>query len=404
MRTFEYRGFDSGGKSRKGLIEALDVKQAREKLTSAGILAEKVHPAELIPSKGIIGERNPFNRDRRALFYRELASLLNAGLPLTGALEAMLRAPDFAAAGTTMAVIRDKIREGAALAAAIAESGNNIHPAETSFIVAGEKSGELEWALTNLAGFMDEETKLRQRVITALIYPSIIVCLALGIAVGLLGFTVPRLTQVLTSEMNISLPLITRIMIGLGRAVVRFGPFLLAAMTALGFAAWRFIMRRPEHKRVVDRFLFNIPVVGKCYTTLAALRFSRTLGLLLRGGVPLVASVDLAGQATGSISIMAQCDREAEAIRNGASLSEALARIYPLGAHLAGIIQIGESSGALERVLKGAEERYQNRWEQQLSRVMAWFEPALILAVGFFVLLVVVSILLPILTLNRQLL
>jgi len=403
MKTFEYTGYDTAGKTRKGLIEALDKKQAREKLSSDGILAKTVTPAEPAPAGAAIMFRNPFSRGRRAVFYGEMASLLHAGLPLSSALEVMIRSPDLPATKTTIAGIRDKIREGASLADAISAIGHGIHPAETAFITAGEKSGELEWALKNLAEFMDEETKLRERIVTALIYPAIIIALALAIAVGLLGFAMPRLTQVLSADMHISLPLITRFMIYLGKIFTKFGPALLIAGGALFFFAWRAISRRIEYQIALDRKLFAVPIIGKCYSTLATLRFARTLSLLLHGGVPLVESINLAGQSTGSCAIVFQTSREAEAVRNGSSLSEAVARINPLGAQLAGIIEIGESTGALEQVLKSAEERYQNLWEQQLARIMAWFEPALILFVGLFVLLVVVSILLPILTLNRQL-
>jgi general secretion pathway protein F len=402
MITFEYIGYDSAGKTRKGLVEAIDKKQACEKLAADGILASKVAPAEHSAGESIIS-RNPFSRARRAVFYGEMASLLRAGLPLSAALEVMLRSPDLTISKTLIAGIRDKIREGVPLADAVSSTGRGIHPAETAFITAGEKSGELEWTLNNLSDFMNEEMKLRERIVTALIYPAIIVALALAIAIGLLGFAMPRLTQVLSSQMNLALPLITRIMISIGAIFVKWGPVFLIISAVLIYLSWRLVVRRIEYQIAIDRRLFSLPVIGKCYSTLAALRFARTLSLLLHGGVPLVDSINLAGQSTGSRAVVFQTAREAEAVRNGSSLSEAIARIHPLGTMLAGVIEIGENTGSLEQVLKSAEERYQGKWEQQLARIMAWFEPALILFVGLFVLLVVVAILLPILTLNRQL-
>ncbi|MDD5482549.1 MAG: type II secretion system F family protein [Kiritimatiellae bacterium] len=403
MKTFEYTGYDTAGKTRKGLIEALDKKQAREKLAGGGVLAETVSPADPAQSEKSFRPRNSFPRAARAVFYGELASLLRAGLPLASALEIMLRSPELTAPRTKIAAIRDKIREGRSLAEALAGIGRAIQPAETSFIAAGEKSGELEWALRNMADFMTAETRLRERIATALIYPAIIVILAIIIAVGLLGFAMPRLTHVLSAEMNIALPLVTRIMLAIGNMLAKWGPALLLVSAAAGFIAWRVITGRTELKQALDSRIFRLPFIGRCYATLSALRFARTLALLLHGGLPLVESVRLAGETTGSCSIQAQCRREAEAVRNGAVLSEAVARIDPLGKLLAGVIQIGENTGALEQMLKNAEERYQSQWEQQLARFMAWLEPALILLVGGFVLLVVISILLPILTLNRQL-
>jgi general secretion pathway protein F len=402
MKTFEYRGYDAAGSTQKGLVEALDIKQAREKIVSAGIYAETVRPTDAHQMRGTLFARPPFARAQRAAFYDELASLQNGGLPLATALEVMLRSPDLASAAVIIAGIRDKIREGHSLADAIAAMGGDVYAAETAFIAAGEKSGELAMVLRNLADFMGAEIKLREKIITALIYPVIIIVLALGIATGLLGFTVPRLAQVLSEEMNIQLPLITRITLAAATAFMKFGPFLLMALIIVVFAAFRVISRSQKLKIAFDRKLFTWPLIGKCYATLAALRYSRALALLLRGGVPLVESVNLAGLTTGSISIADQSAREAEAIRNGSSLSESIARVFPLGGLLSGIVQIGENSGTLDEVLRNAEKKYEGKWEQQTSRIMAWLEPALILCVGFFVLIVVISILLPILSLNRQ--
>lgn len=402
MKTFEYTGYDAAGKTLQGLIEALDLKQAREKMAAAGIFAEMVRPAEFSPAAKSFAGRRSFSASQRAFFYRELAALLRAGLPLAGALEFSLRSPDLPAAATIIAGIRDKIREGSSLADALAAGPAGAHPAEIAFITAGEQSGELDQALKNLAFFLEEEAKLRERIITALIYPAIIVAVALAIAIGLLGFTVPRLARVMADEMQMVLPLITRIMLGLGKACLQFGPLLLAALVALALIGWRLIARRPEYGAELERKLFGLPLIGPLLATMTALRFARTLALLLRGGVPLVESLRLAGRATGSGSIRSQSAQAAEAIRNGASLSAAVGRIFPLGPMLAGLIQIGENSGTLEEVLQGAAERLQNKWEQQVARIMAWIEPALILAVGLFVLLVVVSILLPILTLHRR--
>jgi len=402
MKTFAYTGYNAAGKTQKGLVEAIDLKQAREKMVAAGIFIEAINPAELTPNRGIFARRNQFTRAQRAVFYSELASLLKAGLPLVKSLEIMLRSPDLTSAAALIANIRDKIREGGSLAESITAVAGDMLPAETSFIAAGEKSGELVGTLKSLADFIEEEMKLREKIATALIYPAIIIVLALGIAVGLLGFTVPRLAHVLSEEMKISLPFFTRMMLGLGKAFVQVGPFLLVALSATVLIVWRMVRRRPDFQEKLDRRLFSMPVIGKCYATLTALRFARTLALLLRGGVRLVESVTLAGNATGSASIRLQSALAADEIKNGASLSAAVGRIFPLGPLLAGIIQIGENSGALEDVLQNAEERFQAKWEQSLSKIMAWLEPALILGVGLFVLLVVVSILLPILSLNRQ--
>ena len=402
MTTYAYNGYDKDGKKQKGLIEASDRKQACEKLAAQGVLPREITPAAQEAGARFFS-RNAFGRARRTLFYSELSSLLRAGLPLSAALEVLLRSHDLAATRGIIAGIRDKIREGAPLAEAIRLSAREMHPAETAFITAGEKSGQLEGTLGSLAAFMGEEIKLRERLITALIYPAIIVAVAAAIAVGLLGFALPRLTRLMGDQSREVLPFITRFMLAAGDFCAQWWPAFIALAAAAAFGFRQFLARRAENRVALDRKLFALPVAGRCYAALVAMRFARTLAILLRGGAPLVESIALAGQATGSRAIMAQAEREAEAVKNGSSLSQAVGRMHPLGEMLSGIIEIGENTGALDQVLQGAGERYHSVWEQQLARVMAWLEPALILGVGLFVLLVVIAILLPILNLNRML-
>jgi len=151
----------------------------------------------------------------------------------------------------------------------------------------------------------------------------------------------------------------------------------------------------------VDRWLFRLPVLGRGYLLLANLRCARTLAILLRGGVGLVDALPLAGRATGSAWIARLAAEEAEAVRHGSSLADAIRRIPPLAEVLPAWIQAGEASGALDRLLDTAGSAMQHRWDRFVTRTLSWLEPALIFAVGGFVLLVVLSVLLPIISLNR---
>jgi len=236
-----------------------------------------------------------------------------------------------------------------------------------------------------------------------LIYPAILFVVAVGIAVGLLGFAVPRLGRLMMDQTHVAIPLLTRIMIQAGHLVAVWGiPILGLIVAALAYLGHR-IRRDPVRQREADRRCFQLPIVGRGYAILINLRFARTLSLLLRGGVPLIDSLVLAGQSTGSVWVSELVVKEAEAVRHGTSLAEALRRIPPFAASLASWIQVGETGGSLDRMIENAAKRFQHQWDRYLTRRLTFLEPALIILIGGFVLLVVLSILLPIMALNRSL-
>lgn len=404
MITFEYTGFNASGKVLTGLIEALDVKQAREKLAADGILADQVVPAGQARRRWGLWHAHRFSMETRTVFYQELVALVRAGLPLVRALDVLIQSPEMGHTRPVLANIRDRIKEGTSLADALSAASRQVSAYEKAVIAAGERAGVLDLVLERLAGFLEEQNRLRDRVTTALIYPALVVIVAIGIAVGLLGFAVPRIGQLLHEEAHLSLPLLTRFMIGLGGFTATWGLPLLVVVTAGVCIAWYRIRRDPARIQAINRGLFRVPLVGHGYTLLVNLRFARTLSLLLQGDVTLMEGMKLAGEATGSPWVRDLVTNEAESVRHGSSLADALRRIPPFATSLARWVQVGEASGGLDQLLESAGRRFQQQWDRFLSRLMALLEPALIVAISAFVLLVVLSILLPIMSLNASLL
>lgn len=402
MKTFEYKGFDSSGRACRGLVEALDLKEAREKLSSRGVMAEKVTAAGEGRSRAGRRWRQGLALDARAAIYRELGALLRAGIPLEHALEVLISAPELGENRSLLAGTRDRIAEGSNFAAAFSAGSVTVSAFERAVLEVGERAGTLETVLDRLAGFLEEQKRLEDRIQTALIYPAIVFALAIGISFVMLSVMIPRVGKLL-ADTNIALPMLTRFMMAFGRWVVPVGgPLLAAAVLAAVYARKR--MQREEAFRIAwDRALFRVPVFGRGYAVLVNLRFSRTLALLLSGGVPLVEGVALAGRATGSPWVGGLTDKAAEDVRHGMSLAEAVRRVEPLAGSLPGWIQAGEASGQLEGLLENAGTRFQQYWDRLVSRSLAFLEPVLILCVGVFVLLIALAILLPVLSLNRSL-
>lgn len=403
MRTFAYRGYDGTGSVRRGLIEALDLKEARERLSARGILPERVQPADGASETGLPWRREPtFGVESRVAFYREFGVLLASGLPVVGALEILMESPELGVPPALLARVRDQVREGGTLAAALAAAAPEVQPYEKAILEVGEKSGGLDTMLERLALFLEEQRALREKIVSALIYPAIIMTFAVLVAVVMLGLVVPSAAAVLAEQSREPLPALTRFMMAAGKGL-GWGVPLLVAATLLGR---EYIRRRGAHDpaflQALDRFRFRLPLIGRGYGIVVNLRFARTLSILLKGGVSLVEAMPMAGRSTGSAWVTSLMETEAEAVRHGSSLADAIRRIPPLAASLPAWIQAGEASGALERLLDTAGSTFQHRWNRFATRTLSWLEPLLILLIGLFVLLVTLSVLLPIVALNRM--
>lgn len=402
MPTFRYSGFDPAGRARQGFLEALDVKDAREKLVGRGVLPEDVEAVSGVAAGLVRREQRTFGLTARAALYRELGALTKAGIPLVAALDLLLETPDQEKQAGHIAVLRDRIREGQPLAAALAEASLRVSTFEHAAIAAGERSGHLDHTLEQLADYLEGQSRLRESLASALIYPALVVVLALVVAVGLLGFVLPMLGGLFT-ESGVPLPALTRMMLAMSRALPVWLPILLMGVPlGLWFIRRSWKTSLATSLRWLPR-LDRLPIYRVGSRTLASLRFARTLVLLLRGGVTAVEALDLAGQATGNAWVAALIRQQAEAVRHGTSLSNAIRAVPPLES-LSGWIKAGEASGDLVGLLDKAADRLQQRWQTYLARTLALLEPALILLVGVFVLLVALAILLPVLSLNQAVL
>ena len=401
MRTYEYKGFDATGRALRGLIEALDLKDARERLSSRGVMAEMVQATHDQPTTARHPWRESFGLDARAMLYRELGALLHSGLPLAQALDVLIAVPELGEQRGRVAAARDRLREGSSLAAALQSMAQSISAYEVAIIEAGEKTGALDTVLDRLASFLEEQIRLRDKIQSSLIYPAIVFSLSIVIGLFMMGLMIPRISRLLT-ESSIPLPVITRLMMALGKGLLPFAAIAALLILGLVLGIRHAIRNNPATRAAWSSYLFRIPFVCRPYTALVNLRFTRTLTLLMEGGVPLVDGLPLAARATGSAWIATLGMRAAEGIRHGRSVADAVRSIPPLGESLPLWIQAGEASGKLESLLQNAGDRFQQQWERQISRAVAVVEPILILAVGGFVLLVALSVLLPILSLNQM--
>lgn len=400
MKTFEYRGYTTAGRATHGLVEAYNLKEAREKLARRGVLADRVGPAGEGRRRVWSGRRRPFDTDVRAMVYRELAALVGAGIPLVQSIETIIASPELGENRALLAAARDRIREGGGLANALAEVSRRVSDLEQAIIEVGERAGSLDTVLDRLASFLEEQLRVRESVTNALIYPALVLVFAITIGAMVLGGMVPWVARMLEGT-NVELPALTVFMLAVSRGFTVLGlPLGLVAVLA-----WYLFRRRLASdtalRAATDRFLFRLPLWGKTYAALINLRFARTLSMLIRAGVGLVEGLVLSGRATGSAWVHELASGGADAVKHGTSLADALRAMPPLSGVLPAWVEAGESSGSLESMLERAADRCQQQWERTVRRFLAALEPILVLIIGAFVLLVALSILLPILSMNR---
>jgi general secretion pathway protein F len=393
VSTFEYRAYDARGRCHRGLVEAAGRKDARENMARRGLLVESLSGSR---------RRESFPRARRALVYREIGALLAAGLPLVKALDQLLDSPEMKEVRLLLAAVRDRVKEGAALSVAVREEGRVAAGFEIAVMEAAERTAAMPVMLQRLGDFLEEQEALSDSVRTAMLYPGVVAAFGILLAVLMLGWLLPW-TRTFFDVGDAPLPPLTRAMLATGGFLRAWGLPLLAA-GVIGGALWRRRLRSvPAARAAWERWLLKVPLAGRGYALLIALRFARSLGVLLSGGVPVVEALAMAGRATGSAWVAGMCEAEAEAVRHGERLSNAIARVPPLAAPLAGWIRMGEAGAGLGELMERAGERLQAQWQRFVRRALALLEPTLLIAIGGFVLLVALSVLMPMLQMTQAL-
>ncbi len=395
MKTFLYRGYDKSGVRARGMVEALHAKDAREKLAARGILTEDLATS----SARAAADRGRFTAEKRAALYREIGALLRAGVPVVAALDLLMDAHPDSRAGRILAGLRDRVREGESFAVAMPGVMPEISTFEVALLQGGQRTGKLGEMLDQMASYLEEETRLRSGILSALLYPLLVVALALVVGIIMITAILPRLAG-LFAESGVALPATTKILIWFGGAG-RVPAILALVAFALAVFGVFYRFKRSARRAHWERHFRRLPLIGQGYRLVVTIRFVRTLVMLLRGGVALVDALPLAARATGSDWLAAEMQRGSESVRQGRSVPEVLAESPWIGNSLPAWYRAGEASGDLTGLLDQAARRYQEQWETLLQRFIRLVEPILIIAVGVVVLIVALAILQPILSLNQ---
>jgi general secretion pathway protein F len=402
--SFRYTAVSPAGELVQGVLDAPSEQAVIEKLRQQGSLPMRAEAADT--SRGLLadlltaefGQGRALNGAEVANITRELAVMLGAGQDLDRALRFLVDTAANPRMRSVLTQLRDAVRDGSPFATALAQNPKSFPRLYVGLVRAGEAGGMLAATLARLADLLERQRALRSSVLSALVYPAILVVTGIGAIVMLLTLVLPQFVP-LFQQAGGALPAPTRFVIGLGDFFTNYGLYLLLLVLVLVVAGQQ-ALRRPAVRTVWDRTLLRLPVIGKLSSELLAARFSRTLGTLLQNGVPLVSALGIVLEVTDNKAGEAAVRAATESAKGGAGLSRPLQQsgIFPL--RMVYLLRLGEETAQLGPMALRAAEIHEEQSRLGIERLVALLVPVLIIMIGGAVAGIVSSLMLAMLSLN----
>jgi general secretion pathway protein F len=407
MAAFEYEALDAAGKRTRGLLSADSEAAARRELRRRRLAPLSVSRADQGGARasdllGRLTGPRPIQARELMGITRQLATLISAGMPVEEAVGLVGGQDASASARRVLMSVRAKVTEGERLSEAMAAEPRSFPLVYRAMIAAGESAGGLGLVLDRLADYLEKADALKRKVGTALIYPSVLGVVALGVIVTLLTVIVPRISEQFES-MGMSLPAITRFMIALSGFLAAHG-LTLAAVLAILILVGGLALRRDGVRKRVHAARLALPLLGGFERKVEAARFARTMGILIASGAVLPDALRAAKRAAGNLVFQDTLSGVIEQVETGRGLADALrsARVFP--PIMVYMVAAGERSGRLAEMFQRSAEHLETDIDGAVTAGLSLLEPGIILAMGGIVVLIVLSILLPILQLNTSVL
>jgi len=404
VAVYEYRGLDQAGRDIKGIIDADSPRLARTKLRRSGIFPTEIltdrHTKKSVVEGVSIGTL--FGRIRIqeiSIMTRQMATLVGAGLPIVEALNALIDQTENVRLKKVITQVRENVNEGSSLADAMSRFPKVFSELYVNMINAGESSGALDIVLKRLADFMENQVMLRNKVLSTLSYPIILVIVGIAILTFLLVSVVPKVVSIF-DDLRQALPLPTVILIAV-TDFLRDYWWILVLVVAGSILALRQYAVTGKGRQLYNRIILKIPITGRLLRIIATTRFARTLAILLNSGIPLLQSMDIAKAVVNNAVISDAIESANEGIREGESIAEPLRRSKVFPPMVTHMIAVGEKTGELEQMLFKISEAYENEVETTISRMTSLLGPIVIVVLGGIVLFIVLAILLPMIEMNQ---
>lgn len=402
MPAFRFEALDANGKTVNGLVDADNPKAARAQLRSQALVPLQVDAVVVQgPSTGgsrQLFQRRVFNPTALAIWTRQLAGLVVAGLPLERALTALADEAEDPRQSELVAHLRAEVNAGSPFARALASSPREFDEVYCGVVAAGEQSGQLGTVLDKLATDLEEQQALKSKLIGATLYPAIVSVFAVLIVVALLVFVVPQVAQVFSSSKR-ALPMLTQFMLGLSAFMQNWGWLLLLGLVGGGVGLA--VARRDEgFRQRFDAAWLELPLIGRLSRGYNAARFAGTLAMLAGSGVPILKALQAAAETLSNRAMRADALDALVQVREGAPLASALAAKKRFPGLLAMFARLGEQTGQLPQMLQRAAQQLSTEVQRKALAIATVLEPLLIVSMGLVVMLIVMSVMMPIMQMN----
>ena len=403
MPAFRYEAVDTVGGTRKGVVNADSARAARVDLRTQGLvplaveaITTQVDDAGATRRRGF-GDR--LSTNELALFTRQLASLLEASLPLEQAFSALLEQAEKPYLRDLVASIRSEVMGGSSLSDALGRHPRDFADIYRALVASGEQIGQLARVLSRLADYIERRNALVQKVKLAFTYPAIVTVVAFAIVIFLLTYVVPQIVSVFTNTKQ-KLPFLTVMMLAISDFVRNYGWMVALALVAF-FLAWRSALKNPDVKMRWHRWLLTAPLYGKFERSLNTARFASTLAITTGSGVPILRALQTSRDTLSNVAMREQVEDAAASVREGVGLARALSAHKHFPPMLIHMIRAGEVTSELPAMLERASNAQEQDLERRALTIAGLLEPALILAMGVVVLLIVLAVLMPIIEINQ---
>lgn len=396
MPLYRYKALDAHGEMLDGQMEAASDAEVIARLQEQGHLPVEARLANgdaAAPSLRTLLRKKPFDTAALVQFTQQLATLIGAGQPLDRALSILMDLPEDEKSRRIIGDIRDAVRGGAPLSSALERQHGLFSRLYINMVRAGEAGGSLHDTLQRLADYLERSRELKGKVVNALIYPAILLAVVGCALLFLLGYVVPQFAQMYES-LDVALPWFTQAVLSVG-LFVRDWWIVLLVIPAVA-AIWLDRKRRdPAFRAALDAWLLRQRLVGPLIAKLETARLSRTLGTLLRNGVPLLAALGIARNVLSNLALVEDMGNAADDVKNGHGLASSLARGKRIPRLALQMIQVGEESGALDIMLLKTADTFEQETALAIDRMLAALVPLITLVLASVVGLVIVSVLVP---------
>ena len=401
MPVFVYKAADRRGQTVDGVMEAPDARAVVERLHKEAYYPIRVAPHGDRAGFLSLGGSSRIRQRELLAVTQQLATLFEAGLPLDRALSILQELADGARVKAIVSDLLHSVRGGASFSEALAKH----HPRPFSrlyinMVRAGEKGGVLEVSLRRLTEFLEARAAFNEAVLSALAYPLVITTVGAGAIVFLMTFVIPRFASIF-QDLGQTIPLPTQILLNISAALQTYW-WLGALIALIGVLAWRVWTANPEGRRSADRVMLGLPLVGPLTMKVETARFARTLGTMLRSGVPVLGAMAVVGDMMSNQAVGLAVSRLADGVKRGGTIAAGMQQHGAFPALAIHMVRVGEETGRLEEMLLKVADTFETDVRTDLKRVLGLLEPAIILLMGVLVAFIVVAMLLAIFSINEM--